>query len=169
MGYYKRGADEFNSMPEHVILDFEQIFWKLRRDVTLITPMTVDWDAFFQQFFAGVAALDRGIVDAFDRPFHAMYSNAHFNDRTLVQVIQEMVYGDALFENNTLSEIHGAQSTLERVFMAAGLKMKEHLLDLLAYRRGHFPYSYRTMISDGCLLFSKNESIYDTPILDSQY
>lgn len=160
MGAHKDYHVEFETMPDKIILDFEEIFWKLRCDVSTITRMIVDWDAALQQLFQGICLLEH-------HPLSYPGEGVVFrNSETLHEVIQEMVYGDALFEVNTLASIPGAQPHLERVLLTASLKMKEQLLFLNAYRFGKFPYSFRTMITDGCLLFSKNESIYDSPIFD---
>lgn len=158
MGGFKDYHQEFQHMPDRIVLDFEDIFWKLRAQISRITTMTVDWDAVFQQLFQGVCLLEDQ-----NQNYWVTYS---LRDGSLRDIIQDMVYSDSMFEVNNLRFTPGAQHELERALLSASLKMKEQLLFLNAYRFGKFPYSYRTMITDGCLLFSKNESIYDTPVLD---
>jgi hypothetical protein len=157
MGHFKDATLQFDSFPAHVILDCEEIFWKTRAAITRITSdATIDWDAFFQQLFQGVTPLERRWP-----PQRSM------DDLTLQEISSEMANGDLLFENNTLNAMQ--RDLLQKVIFATGLQLKEKLLYDQGYFLGHFPYSFRTMISDGCLFFSKNESIYDSQVCNFGY
>lgn len=158
MGHHKQAMLEFDHFPSDVILDIEDIYWRLRRDVSVIWPQPVDWDLFFSVLFPkALCKVDRYIA-------HAWTGRDHGTLKECAQEISVGEYGifEGIYEPNQ-------SSALEKVIYRAGLEIKERLLDLVAYHRGVFPYTFRTMISDGCLFFSKNESIYDPRIPDSQF
>lgn len=156
MGHLKRAQLEFQGFPDSMILDFEDIFWRLRADVTRIYQKDVDWDLFFSIIMDGVCQLDRYL---FDSPFRK-------DHHSLVEQALEIANGDQVFP-----DLYDAvkMEALYRVIYRAGLEMKERLMALVAYHMGVFPYTFRTMISDGCLFFSKNESIYDPRVFDSGF
>jgi hypothetical protein len=154
MGSHKQALLEFQHFPEHVILDLEDIFWRLRCDVARIWPMDIDWDLFFQVMFDGISRLE-----------HYLNPNAfNVNHATLKDCALNIARG----EFGVFEDIYDPDKIdlLEKIIYRAGLEIKDRLTTLVAYHRGVFPYTYRTMISDGCLFFSKNESIYDTRVPD---
>lgn len=155
MGHLKRAHLEFQGYPDNLILDFEDIFWKMRRDVSLVWPHAVDWDEVLTILFQGVSVLENTArVETY--PDH----------QTLFQNATDIAHSDSIFPG--LYDPY-KMDELYRVFKRAGLELKERLLILMAYQLGVFPYTFRTMISDGCLFFSKNESIYDTRVFDSGF
>jgi hypothetical protein len=147
-----------SQFPQHLILDVEEIFWKLRADIMSTTGgMSIDWDAFFDQLFEALVMMNPS-------PWPPSLS---YSDRALRAVVEEMAYGDTLFENSHgLTYYTGARARLFNVIYRGALLIKERLLELGAYHLGYFPYTYQAMLSDGCLYFSKNESIYDPNDLD---
>jgi hypothetical protein len=137
------------TFPSRVILDCEAEFWNLRAEISKLTSMTVDWDAFFEILFDRLQQLGK----------HSPISQ--YDGQELREMAEEMAYGDLLFGNNVLSETHGGRARLYTLILATALRIKEEMLLSGAYYRGRFPYLYTTMLSDGCLLFSKNERCYD--------
>lgn len=135
-------------MPSRMILDFEDIYWGLRADISRNTQMTVDWDAFFSQLFEQLMAL----------PCYN-FAGEVWGEDELRALVNQMAYGDLVFENNVLTP--DQRSRVYTAILKAALLIKERLLILGAYHRGRFPYLFTTMINDGCLLFSKNDRCYE--------
>jgi hypothetical protein len=147
------------NFPPHLILGCEDIFYSMRAEVNMITRgVEVDWDAFFDQIFDCLVHLERKFPPSAN------------DEQRLRERVEEMTYGDLLFESPGFEkdlELSTAwRARLYSVILHSALRIKERLLELGAYHQGVFPYTYRTMISDGCLFFSKNESIYDSQVLD---
>ncbi len=137
------------TLPQFVILDCEGVFSKLHADIGRLTGMMLDWDAFFSQVF------DLPHIKT-HRRITGIWNGG------LREEVHEMAFSDVLFEHHTLTRFQ--QVELETVIYRAALHIKNYLLDLDAYHLGVFPYTFRTTISDGCLLFSKNEHIYDSNV-----
>lgn len=142
--------------PECLILDFEDIFWRMRRDVSMIYPYEVDWDLLFSRMFSGLGQLEQ----------RRLYYGSWLENQDLIEQVLDIANGDEIFPD--LFDVN-KMDNLYRVLKRGGLEIKERLLTLMAYHHGVFPYTYRTMISDGCLFFSKNESIYDTRVPDPEF
>lgn len=157
MGHYKQAWLEFQEFPEQVILDLEDIFWRLRRDVSMLWTQPVDWDLFFSVLFP------EALVNV-DRWLHASWNrdHQHLHDCAVNMACGEYGIFEGIYEPTIMD-------ALEKIIYRAGLEIKERLMCMMAYHRGVFPYTFRTMISDGCLFFSKNESIYDSRIPDPQF
>lgn len=135
------------NFPERIILDLEDVFWPLRMEVHQVTQgATVDWDAFFDQLFGKLRSLP-----SFNQ---TMYRTGMEHDE-LRQLAEEMAYGDLLIAN--MPPGFGLQARLYALLMRAFLLVKEQMLITGAYYQGHFPYFYTTMVTDGCLLFSRDD------------
>jgi len=147
---------DYTQFPEHLILDFEDIFWRMRRDVSMIYPHEVDWDLLFSRMFSGLQRLEQ----------RRLAYSGWLENQDLIEQVLDIANGDEIFPD--LFDVNKMER-LYRVLKRAGLEIKERLLTLMAYHRGVFPYTYRTMISDGCLFFSRNESIYDTRVPDPEF
>ena len=157
MGHHKRAMLEFERFPENVILDIEDIFWRMRRDIAFVWRYPVDWDLFFSVLFPeALCDVDRYVAGSWNRD--------HQNLHECAMDVARGEHGvfEGIYESSQID-------ALEKIIYRAGLEIKERLLALVAYHRGIFPYTFRTMISDGCLFFSKNESIYDSRIPNPQF
>lgn len=155
-----------SEFPQFVLLDVADIFFALRAEVSMTTRgAEVDWDAFFDQLFERLIFVERRLSNYINTP--APPESPWSDHYELRQLVEQMAYGDILFEKHQFEDRMRAR--LYSVILSAALHIKERMMQFGAYHNGVFPYSYRTMISDGCLYFSKNESIYDSPVSDSGY